>query len=142
MSRSSSLRLSRRIWTQLTILASVTVISAAVMAFGFVKVPALLGVGRYTVKVELPASGGLYPTSVVTYRGTEIGRVKSIDVTHDGVRAVLTLKSEINVPADVSAAVHSRSAVGEQFIELTPGGGTGTAALRDGDVIPAGKAQI
>jgi phospholipid/cholesterol/gamma-HCH transport system substrate-binding protein len=62
MARSSSLRLSRRIWTQLTILASVTALSIAVMAFGFVKVPALLGIGRYTVKVDLPASGGLYPT--------------------------------------------------------------------------------
>jgi phospholipid/cholesterol/gamma-HCH transport system substrate-binding protein len=59
------------VWTQLAILASVTIISIAVMAFGFVKVPALLGIGRYTVTVDLPASGGLYPTSVVNYRGTE-----------------------------------------------------------------------
>ena len=75
------LRLSRPVWTQLAILAAITVVSVGVMAFGFVKVPALFGIGRYTVTVELPASGGLYPTSVVTYRGTEIGRVKSIDVT-------------------------------------------------------------
>ena len=90
------------------------------MAFGFVKVPALLGIGRYNVTLELPPSGGLYQTSVVTYRGTEIGRVKSVDVTRDGVRAVLKLDSSTSVPADVSAAVHSRSAVGEQFVELTP----------------------
>src|ERR1700723_4395731 len=99
MSRASSPRLSRRIWTQLTILALVTVISAAVMAFGFVKVPALLGVGRYTVKVDLPASGGLYPTSVVTYRGSEIGSVKSVDATQNGVQAVLSLKSDIAFPS-------------------------------------------
>jgi phospholipid/cholesterol/gamma-HCH transport system substrate-binding protein len=73
MASSSRLRLSRRIWTQLAILASVTILSIGVMAFGFVRVPALLGIGRYTVKVDLPASGGLYPTSVVTYRGSEIG---------------------------------------------------------------------
>src|ERR1700736_4841067 len=96
-------RLSRPACIQLAVLAAITVVAVSVMAFGFVNVPALLGIGRYTVTVELPTSGGLYPTSVVTYRGTEIGRVKSIDVTHDGVRAVLTLKSEINVPADVSA---------------------------------------
>src|ERR1700730_5178655 len=105
MSRSSSLRLSRRVWTQLAILASVTVLSVAVMAFGFVKVPALLGVGRYTVKVDLPASGGLYPTSVVNYRGSEIGSVKSVDVTHNGVRAAHSLNSDIAVPSDVTAAV-------------------------------------
>jgi phospholipid/cholesterol/gamma-HCH transport system substrate-binding protein len=136
------LRLTRTVWTQLAILTAITVIAVGVMAFGFVKVPGLLGIGRYTVTVELPASGGLYPTSVVTYRGTEIGRVKSIDVTRDGVRAVLTLNSATAVPADVSAAVHSRSAVGEQFIELTPGSVANAAKLRDGDVIPVGKVQI
>jgi phospholipid/cholesterol/gamma-HCH transport system substrate-binding protein len=136
------LRLSRPVWIQLAILAAITIVAIGVMAFGFVNVPALLGIGRYKVTVELPASGGLYPTSVVTYRGTEIGRVKSIDVTHDGVRAVLTLKSDTNVPADVSAAVHSRSAVGEQFLELTPGPAAGTASLQNGDVIPVGKVQI
>jgi len=75
------IRLSRQVWTQLAILGAVTVISVGVMAFGFVNVPALFGIGRYNVTVELPTSGGLYPTSVVTYRGTEVGKVTSIDVT-------------------------------------------------------------
>lgn len=145
MARSNSLRLSRRIWTQLGILASITVLSIGVMAFGFIKVPALLGVGRYTVRVDLPASGGLYPTSVVNYRGSEIGSVKSVDVTQNGVQAVLSLKSDIAVPRDLTAAVHSRSAVGEQFLELTPRSGTVSdmgPKLRDGDVIAVGRTQI
>lgn len=139
------LRLSRRIWTQLAILATITITAVGVMAFGFVKVPALLGFGRYTVTVELPASGGLYPTSVVNYRGSEVGSVKSINVTRDGVRAVLTLNSDIAIPSNVTAAVHSRSAVGEQFLELTPHAGTVPDAdqkLRDGDVIPVGRVQV
>jgi len=135
------LRLSRPVWTQLAILAAITVVSVGVMAFGFVKVPALFGIGRYTVTVNLPASGGLYPTSVVTYRGTEIGRVKSIETTRDGVQAVLVLDSATPVPSDASAAVHSRSAVGEQFLELTPSWAN-AEKLRDGDVIPIGRVQI
>jgi len=145
MSRTSTLRLSRRVWTQLAILAAVPVIAVGVMAFGFVKVPALLGVGRYTVTVDLPTSGWLYPTSVVNYRGSEVGSVKSVNVTHDGVRAVLSLNSGIAIPSDVTAAVHSRSAVGEQFIELTPHAGTAKDTgpkLRDGDVIPVGRVQV
>src|ERR1700730_8053027 len=145
MARTSTLRLSRRIWTQLAILAAITVIAIAVMAFGFVKVPALLGVGRYTVTVDLPSSGGLYPTSVVNYRGSEVGSVKSVDVTRDGVRAVLSLNSGIAIPSDVTAAVHSRSAVGEQFLELTPRSGTAKDTgpkLRDGAVIPVGRVQV
>ena len=139
------LRLTRPVWTQLAILAAITVVAVGVMAFGFVKVPALLGIGRYTVTVDLPASGGLYPTSVVNYRGTEVGSVKSIDVTDDGVRAVLTLDSSIAIPSNVSAAVHSRSAVGEQFLELTPQADAAVdtdSKLRDGDVIPVAKTQI
>ncbi|WP_445168624.1 MCE family protein [Mycolicibacterium sp. Dal123E01] len=134
------LRLSRQVWTQLAILAAVTVISVGVMAFGFVNVPALLGIGRYNVTVELRTSGGLYPTSVVTYRGTEVGRVTSIDVTRAGVRAVLKLDSGTPIPVPLTAAVHSRSAVGEQFLELTPQPGA-NGKLHDGDVIPAADVQ-
>ncbi|ORA33477.1 MCE family protein [Mycobacterium aquaticum] len=137
------IRLSRAVWTQLAILTVITLVAVAVMAFGFVKVPALLGFGRYTITVQLPASGGLYPTSVVTYRGTEIGRVDSITVTHGGVDAVLNLDSATPVPSDVIAAVHSRSAVGEQFLELTPQSAHGSGAvLRDGDTIPASRTHI
>src|SRR6476660_1960575 len=121
-------RLPRSVWIQLAILAAVTVIAVGVMAFSFANVPALFGIGRYNVPLELPSSGGLSPSSVVTYRGSEIGRVKSIDVTSEGVRAVLKLESSTKVPSDVSAAVHSRSAVGEQFVELSPSGGDGDAS--------------
>lgn len=137
------LRLPRTIWIQLAILGVVTIIACGVMAFGFVKVPALLGIGRYRVSVDLPASGGLYPTAVVTYRGTEIGRVRSVDVTGDGVRAELDLQSGVPLSADVTAAVHSRSAVGEQFLELTPQqSGLPTRTLRNGDVIPAARVTV
>jgi phospholipid/cholesterol/gamma-HCH transport system substrate-binding protein len=139
------LRLSRSVWTQLAILGAITVVAVGVMAFGFVNVPALLGIGRYTVTVDLPASGGLYPTSVVTYRGTEIGRVESIDVNRTGVRAVLKLNSATAIPSDVTAAVHSRSAVGEQFLELTPqthAAGDSVPKLQNGANISVDKVRI
>ncbi|MBJ7339255.1 MlaD family protein [Mycolicibacterium sp.] len=136
------LRLSRTVWIQLAILGTITVVAVGIMAFGFVKVPALLGIGRYEVTLQLPATGGLYATSVVTYRGDEIGRVKSVDVTRDGVQAVLDLKTDTPVPSDVTAEVHSRSAIGEQFVELKPKPGTTAAPLRNHDVIPAGRTQV
>lgn len=137
------LRLPRNVWIQLAVLATVTIVACGIMAFGVVNVPALLGMGRYNVVLELPASGGLYPTSVVTYRGSEIGRVTSIDVTGEGVRAELKLNADTPVPADVTAAVHSRSAVGEQFVELTPkSDGASPGELRDGDVIPVSRVQV
>lgn len=136
-------RLPRRIWLQLAILAAVTVIAGSVMLFGFVNLPALIGVGRYNVTLELPSSGGLYPSSVVTYRGSEVGRVTSVDITRDNVRAVLKLDSSTKIPADVAAEVHSRSAIGEQFVQLIPPhNDASTKSLADGDVIPVGKVEV
>lgn len=140
------LRLNRRTWIQLSILSLVTVLSCGAMAFNYMKLPeTLFGIGEYVVTVDLPESGGLYQTSVVTYRGTDIGQVKSVDVTATGVRAVLAIRSGVKVPADVQASVHSRSAVGEQYIELTPQPGKDGdhgRALRAGDVIPAGRVDV
>jgi phospholipid/cholesterol/gamma-HCH transport system substrate-binding protein len=140
------LRLNRRTWIQLSILTLVTVVSCGSMAFNFMKLPAtLFGIGEYNVTVDLPQSGGLYQTSVVTYRGTDVGQVKSIEVTATGVRAQLALRSGVKVPADVQASVHSRSAVGEQYIELTPQPGKDgehSRPLAAGDVIPAGRVDV
>ncbi len=36
----------------------------------------MFGVGQYRVTLELPETGGLYPRSNVTYRGTQVGMVE------------------------------------------------------------------
>ncbi|OBJ51640.1 MCE family protein [Mycobacterium sp. 1423905.2] len=140
------LRLSRRTWIQLAVLSLVTLVSCGAMAINYMKLPAtLFGIGEYSVTVDLPQSGGLYQTSVVTYRGTDVGQVKSVDVTATGVRAVLAMRSGVKVPANVQASVHSRSAIGEQYIELTPQPGKESAPsrlLHGGDVIPAGRVDV
>src|SRR3984885_7409065 len=140
------LRLNRRTWIQLAVLTLVTVVSCGAMAINFMKLPqTLFGVGEYNVTVDLPQSGGLYQTSVVTYRGTDVGQVKSVDVTATGVRALLALRSGVKIPSGVQASVHSRSAIGEQYIELTPlpgKDGEQSRPLRAGDIIPAGHVDV
>lgn len=129
------MHLSRRIWIQLAIFFLVATVAAAIMVLRYMQLPNMLfGVGHYRVTVQLPNTGGLYKTGNVTYRGTEIGRVESVQLTDDGVAAVLSLNSDVKVPADVEAEVHSQSAVGEQYVALLPRG-DGGAALKDGDVI-------
>jgi len=129
------MHLHRRVKIQLAIFTIIAVVALAVMSLHFVKLPAMLfGVGRYTVKMELPEAGGLYGTGNVTYRGSEVGRVQSVRLTDTGVEAVLSLKSGIPVPSDLKAEVHSQSAVGESYVELLPRNGT-SPPLKDGDVI-------
>jgi phospholipid/cholesterol/gamma-HCH transport system substrate-binding protein len=130
------MHLHRRVKIQLVVLSVIALLALTVMSLHFVKLPAMLfGVGRYTVKMELPQSGGLYETGNVTYRGTEVGRVQSVHLTNSGVEAVLSLKSGIRIPRDLKAEVHSQSAVGESYVELLPRNGT-SPPLKDGDVIP------
>lgn len=132
--------LSRRILIQLAIFVVVALTGGAVMFFGYMKVPAMAGIGRYEVTVELPRAAGLYASGNVTYRGTEVGRITSIRLTKTGVAAVLSLRSDVAIPSDLDAQVHSQSAVGEQYVTLLPR--HDSAALKDGDVIPADRVTV
>lgn len=132
--------LSVRIRIQLAIFMVVTLVGAAAMIFGYIRLPAMFGLGRYQVTVELPRTAGVYPGGNVTYRGAEVGRIKDVVLTDTGVAAVLSLKTGIAIPSDLDAQVHSQSAVGEQYITLLPR--RDSAPLRNGDVIPADRTTV
>ncbi|MFY9763548.1 MAG: MCE family protein, partial [Mycobacterium sp.] len=91
----------------------------------YLRIPSLVGVGQYQLTVQLPASGGLYRTSNVTYRGIQIGRVTKVEPTKNGVRATLSIDSRYKIPVDASANVHSVSAIGEQYLDLVSTGNPG-----------------
>jgi phospholipid/cholesterol/gamma-HCH transport system substrate-binding protein len=135
------MHMSRRIWIQLIVFIVVAVIAAAIMLFGYMKVPRMLGVGYYDVRLELQTTGGLYERANVTYRGTEVGQVTSVHLTDAGVEATLKLKSDIEIPSDVDAEVHSVSAVGEQYVSLIPRD-AGSPPLEAGDVIVRDRTSV
>jgi phospholipid/cholesterol/gamma-HCH transport system substrate-binding protein len=135
------MHLHRRTLIQLAIFVTVAVVAGAVMFFGYFKAPVTwFGIGQYTVTVELPQAAGLYKSANVTYRGTEVGRVKDIHLTGSGVEAVLSLRSDVPVPSNLQAQVHSVSAVGEQYIALIPR--SDSAPLKNGDVITRDNTQV
>ena len=136
------MRLTRSILIQLGIFIAIAVVAISIMAFGYMNLPNMLfGAGHYRVTLQLPQTGGLYERGNVTYRGVQVGRVESVDLTNNGVAATLSLKSDVKIPADLDAQVHSQSAVGEQYVELIPRSGDGPA-LEDGSVIPLDRASI
>ena len=136
------MHLSRRIRIQLVIFTVVAGSAVAAMVLHFIQLPAMLfGVGRYTVTMELPKSGGLYESGNVTYRGTKVGRVESVRLTDTGVEAVLSLTSGIKIPSDLTAEVHSQSAVGESYVMLLPRNGT-SPPLKNGDVIALADTSV
>jgi phospholipid/cholesterol/gamma-HCH transport system substrate-binding protein len=134
--------LTKRIKLQLAVFALVALLAGGIMAFGYVRVPAMLGIGQYTVTVELPQASGLYQTGNVTYRGTKVGRVSEVRLTGDGgVEAVLSMTSGVDIPSDLDAEVHSTSAIGEQYVALVPRSDD-APPLKNGDVIPVDRATV
>ncbi|RDI66210.1 MCE family protein [Nocardia pseudobrasiliensis] len=136
------MKLTRFVRTQLIIFSVLTVVGVVVMAASYIHLPAMFGVGRYTVTVKLVATGGLYPTANVAYRGTNIGKVDEVRLTPDGVDAKLSINSDYKVPADVDAYVKSVSAVGEQYVDLVPTASPHGGNLGDGSVIPVERTKL
>ncbi len=136
------LHLKRKTIVQMAILSVVAIVAGAVMIFSFIGLPGMLfGVGQYKVKLQLAEAGGLYPRANVTWRGTEVGRVQSVQLNDNGVEAELTLSSKFKIPADVDAQVLSVSAVGEQYVALFPRNDS-SPFLAEGDVIPVDRTYI
>ena len=126
--------LTRFVRSQLIIFTIASIVGVAVMVFTYMQVPTLLGIGRITVTMQLPAAGGLYKFSNVTYRGVQVGKVTDVKLTGNGAEATLTLDTSPKIPADLQADVRSVSAVGEQYVDLRPRTDSGPY-LENGSVI-------
>src|ERR1700758_4759480 len=111
---------------QLIIFGILTVIALSVLGVYYLQIGTLLPepftIGRYELKAELPASGGLYPTANVTYRGITIGKVTDVRPTERGAQATMSIANQYKIPLDAVANVHSVSAVGEQYLDLVSEG--------------------
>ena len=75
------MKITRFVRMQLTIFAIVTVVALVAMAVYYVRLPAMAGVGRYDVTLELPSTGGIYTNANVSYRGVNVGKVKEVRLT-------------------------------------------------------------
>ncbi len=133
--------LTRFVRVQLIVFTVASVIGGATMLYTYMQVPTLLGIGRITVTLELPAAGGLYRFGNVTYRGVEVGKVTSVDLNGDRVEATLSLQTRPRIPEQVVAEVRSMSAVGEQYVDLQPEDSE-PPYLRNGSVIPLVNSRI
>lgn len=136
------MKLTRFVKIQLVIFSILTVIGLTAMSGIYVKVPAMFGIGVYDVTVELSATGGLYEHANVTYRGTNVGKVKEVRLTKAGVDAELTIDSDYKIPSDVDAVVRSVSAIGEQYVDLVPASEPKGSNLSSGSVIPVGRTKL
>ncbi|MET8430919.1 MlaD family protein [Nocardia sp. NPDC004860] len=131
----------RLVKTQLVIFGVIAALSLVYVGINYCGVQRYSGIGTYTVTANFADGAGLYQNALVTYRGADVGTVRSIALTDTGIAVELQLKSDRPIPADTLAAIKSVSAVGEQYVDLTPGAGNGPY-LRAGSVIPVERTTI
>ncbi|GAA3804993.1 MCE family protein [Nocardioides panacisoli] len=124
---------------RIALFAAVSVTCVIVAGTRYVGIPERYLGQSYEISAVLPDSGGIFPNAEVTLRGVPVGRVRSLTLTPDGVRADLQLDKDIRIPEDTMVRVAHLSAVGEQYVELVPPGDDGPY-LADGDTLPVSAA--
>ncbi|MCL2582108.1 MAG: MCE family protein, partial [Streptosporangiales bacterium] len=133
---------SKLIRYQLIAFVLVTILGITYAMTQYVGLPRLLGFGQYPVSVRMPDTGGLYSGAIVTERGVTVGKVTNVDIVGEDVTARISLNNGTRIPSrGLKAAVQNTSAVGEQYLELTPQHPDGPY-LEAGSVIPASEVTL
>lgn len=75
---------------------------------------------KITVRVHFSISGGLLPEQDVMLRGVPVGKVRSIELTEEGIVAVAEIDSKFEIPRNGEVRVAGLSLAGEQYLDLRP----------------------
>jgi phospholipid/cholesterol/gamma-HCH transport system substrate-binding protein len=85
--------------------------------------------------------GGLKPRSQVVVGGVKIGQVRAISLDGDlRPLVVLDIDDRLQLPTDTSASILTSGVLGDQYIELEPGGDE--QVLQSGDEIQFTQSAI
>jgi phospholipid/cholesterol/gamma-HCH transport system substrate-binding protein len=131
--------ITRVVRLQLIAFLVVTLLGVGYAGFRYAGFGSLFGATTYPVRMQLTDSGGIFTGADVTYRGVSVGRVGQLTLIPDGVEVQLDIRRDAPaIPADVDAAVHNLSAIGEQYVDLQPAT-DGGPVLDAGSVIPMAR---
>jgi len=134
--------ITRRTRLQLFALLLIALIGVGYTGFRYADFGRLLGATTYPVTMKLSDSGGIFSGADVTYRGVTVGRVGALTLTPDGVDVQLDInRSAPQIPSDTDAAVRNLSAIGEQYVDLSPKT-DGGKMLSEGSIIPVSRTRV
>ncbi len=92
------------------------------------------GPGGLQLIVTFDQVGGLKVRSRVVVGGVKVGQISGISLDEDlRARVVLDIDERLELPTDTSASILTSGVLGNQYIELEPGGEE--AILKPGDEI-------
>ncbi|HEX2851267.1 MAG TPA: MCE family protein [Acidimicrobiales bacterium] len=98
----------------------------------------------YRVSAQFANAFGIVKNAEVTYLGVTYGGVTSVHLEHDGVRVDMDIERGKRIPADATAMITRKSAIGEPYIDFEPTQtDTGRGPfLRDGDLVPRSRTAV
>jgi phospholipid/cholesterol/gamma-HCH transport system substrate-binding protein len=83
----------------------------------------VIGGDYYTVYADFTKAGSIKPGSSVEIAGVGVGKVKSILLDKDYQAHVgLQINSQVKLQEDAIASVKTKGLIGENYIQITPGG--------------------
>ena len=134
--------ITRKTKLKLVAFAALALLGMSYLGFNYVGLDRVILGNGYDVAADFTDSGGIFVNAEVTYRGVAVGRVTDMQLVDDGVRVTLTIDPDTDpIPSDTEAFVATRSAVGEQYVDLRPATDRGPF-LEDGSVIPVENTSI
>jgi phospholipid/cholesterol/gamma-HCH transport system substrate-binding protein len=79
--------------------------------------------GGYTLYADFSDIGGLKPGASVVIAGVEVGTVKSMRLNQDYQALVaFNIDKGVAIQEDAIASIKTKGLIGEQFVQITPGG--------------------
>ncbi|MHB2021791.1 MAG: MCE family protein [Mycobacteriales bacterium] len=133
--------IARRIKIQLVVFVVLTVLGIIYAGLTYVGFHPF-GIGApYQLTADFTGSGGIFSGAQVTERGEVVGKVTKLTLIPHGVAVHLAIDPSFHIPADSTAAVRNLSAVGEQYVDITPSS-AGPPYLRAGAVIPLSRTAV
>ena len=115
------------------------VIATTVLITTMFAIGGAFGHAGATYRAYFKNAGGLEPGAIVRYSGIKVGRVERLRIDEkDATRIELSFSVAPNTPvkADSTAKIASLSALGENFLEITPGSNDKSVAP-SGTVLPS-----
>jgi phospholipid/cholesterol/gamma-HCH transport system substrate-binding protein len=134
--------LTRGVIIKLLVFAVVGVVGVVYAAMRYAGIGSSIINPSYTVLMDVSSGGGIFVNSEVDYRGIQVGKVTGMRLIPDGLQLDLNINSNSpKIPTNLKAQVADRSAVGEQYVNLSPNVDNGPY-LADGSVIPQSATSI
>ncbi|MDT4920594.1 MAG: phospholipid/cholesterol/gamma-HCH transport system substrate-binding protein [Pseudonocardiales bacterium] len=116
------------------LVAAVAGALVVVLVGGFLVYRGFIHQETYKITARFAATPGLYSGNTVDVLGVQKGTVESLTPKPHYVEVVLTLPTDVKVPADAKAVLMAPNPVSDRFVELTPPY-TGGPTMADGAVI-------